>query len=132
MTAQVLHFSAEFQDIGNCYECGVRIFMPADMERNRRRDHQVFYCINGHGQHWSGKSDLEQLQAQLAEKERLLAVERERASTNYAAREKAERKLRKIERRTSAGVCPCCNRSFSALTRHMKTKHPEFVEEHRS
>lgn len=22
-------------------------------------------------------------------------------------------------------VCPCCNRTFSALSRHMKTKHPD-------
>jgi hypothetical protein len=23
-------------------------------------------------------------------------------------------------------VCPCCNRSFQNLRRHMATKHPEF------
>lgn len=24
------------------------------------------------------------------------------------------------------GVCPCCNRSFKDVHRHMKSQHPEF------
>jgi hypothetical protein len=26
-------------------------------------------------------------------------------------------------------VCPCCQRSFQNLSRHMKTKHPEYPGE---
>lgn len=38
----------------------------------------------------------------------------------------AERELKKIQTRVKGGVCPCCNRSFVQLTRHMKTKHPDY------
>jgi hypothetical protein len=73
------------------------------------------------------ENEKERLKKELAAVLRERDFERERAATNYAAREKAERKLRKIERKVSGGVCPCCNRTFVALARHMKTKHPEFT-----
>jgi hypothetical protein len=31
--------------------------------------------------------------------------------------------------RIGNGVCPCCNRSFTNLRRHMTTKHPEYPKE---
>lgn len=33
--------------------------------------------------------------------------------------------LTKIRKRVHNGVCPCCNRTFANLARHMKTKHPD-------
>jgi hypothetical protein len=41
------------------------------------------------------------------------------------AQKKSEAELRRIQKRTAAGVCPCCNRTFQQLARHMKTRHPE-------
>tara|TARA_Y100000310_G_scaffold338946_1_gene430083 strand:- start:1163 stop:1354 length:192 start_codon:yes stop_codon:yes gene_type:complete len=34
----------------------------------------------------------------------------------------------KLKNRAKAGVCPCCNRTFQNLSRHMETKHPDFGE----
>lgn len=34
-----------------------------------------------------------------------------------------------LRNRAAAGVCPCCNRTFEQLGRHMTTKHPEYVKE---
>ena len=36
-----------------------------------------------------------------------------------------ENKIEKQLKRIHKGVCPCCNRSFTNLKRHMETKHPE-------
>lgn len=33
--------------------------------------------------------------------------------------------LAKVKKRVGKGVCPCCNRHFANLQRHMETKHPE-------
>jgi hypothetical protein len=41
----------------------------------------------------------------------------------------AKGQLTKHRKRSAAGTCPCCNRTFANMGRHMKTKHPEFVEE---
>jgi hypothetical protein len=35
--------------------------------------------------------------------------------------------LRKVKVRIGRGVCPCCNRTFENLRRHMETQHPKEV-----
>jgi hypothetical protein len=37
--------------------------------------------------------------------------------------------LTKVRRKVANGSCPCCNRHFENLQRHMQTKHPEYVAE---
>ena len=34
----------------------------------------------------------------------------------------------KIKNRIAAGVCPCCNRTFQNLARHMKGQHPGYAD----
>jgi len=55
----------------------------------------------------------------IAEKNTRIEMERRRVSA-------ARGRVTKIKRRVQHGVCPCCNRTFSNLASHMKTKHPEF------
>ncbi len=111
-----------------CWGCGVLFAITSNTVYFKKRDSATLFCPNG-CKLSLGESEESKLRKQLADKERQLEAERQRAATNFAAREKAEKKLKKIERRTSGGVCPCCNRTFSVLTRHMATKHPDFVAE---
>lgn len=112
----------------NCGVCGITFAVPESFQKERARDHSIiWYCPNGHPRVYSGKTEAEKLRDQLAEKERLLAVERERAATNFTARMKAESEVRKLKTRAKNGVCPCCKRSFAALKKHIATKHPEFA-----
>ena len=41
------------------------------------------------------------------------------------ARIKAEKETKRLKRLASGGVCPCCNRTFSNMARHMRSQHPE-------
>lgn len=41
---------------------------------------------------------------------------------------KARMQVVRHKKRAAPGLCPCCNRSFVGLSRHMKTKHPQYVE----
>lgn len=36
--------------------------------------------------------------------------------------------LTKTRKRVAGGVCPCCNRSFVNLGRHMAGQHPDYAE----
>lgn len=70
-----------------------------------------------------------QLLAEAARADR--ANEARRWAEEAAEREKRRHaatkgKLTKERKRVGKGVCPCCNRSFDNLRRHMETKHPEF------
>jgi hypothetical protein len=114
--------------------------MTEEFVRERRKDHLLWYCPNGHSQHYSGKSEAEKLKEQLAEERR----QRERAEQNIAywqdeAKEQTEKAKHernrangykghatRITRRVKAGVCICCNRTFQDLARHM-AKHPQLT-----
>ena len=58
-------------------------------------------------------------------------VERDLKDTENRLRAQKAAKTR-LKNRIAAGVCPCCNRSFVNLARHMNTKHPDYAKEKNS
>lgn len=110
-----------------CGTCGITHAVPADWINNRRANKGDIYCPNGCCRTWK-KSDADRLREQLEIKERELRMAKCEAlnkqvliDSERQAREKAERKLKRVKN----GVCPCCQRSFENLKRHMATQHPE-------
>lgn len=111
-----------------CIRCGVDFAIPEEMLSNFVRLGGFYYCPNGHSQGWDKGTE----HTKIKTLERELEQERERkrlalARENEALAQlsKAEAKIEKQKKRTRAGLCPCCNRTFSQLARHMATKHPE-------
>lgn len=83
------------------------------------------YCKTGWG--FAGNSDNEKLKREIeAEKARTQAA-LARANDAIAALALREKELKRHKARIKNGVCPCCQRSFVALARHMKAKHPEYT-----
>lgn len=112
-----------------CCKCGMMFAMPKDYQRRRRDDHAVFYCPSGHSQHYTGKTEAQRLKDQLADKDRSLAWERDRANRIKHERDQVTRAHQRMRIRVANGVCPCCNRSFENLRNHMKSQHPEFGDQ---
>ena len=124
----------------HCCSCGVPFAMPEAVREKFVDDpNKYFYCPYGHSQHYS-KSTESILREQLKrQKEAAEQKERQLASNaafwldhyNKTAEEKrkAQHELRRIKKRVGNGVCPCCNRTFQDLQKHMATKHPEVKEE---
>jgi hypothetical protein len=119
-----------------CGGCGVSYALSDQYIHARRQDHKNWTCPNGCNRHYpEGSSDAEKAKAAQALAERRL----EWANTaKRAAQEQATAAHRqataykghntRLRKRAAAGLCPCCNRSFQDLARHMGTKHPEFGE----
>lgn len=84
-----------------------------------------FYCPKGHCLR-IGEGEVARLKKQLENEK----TRREWAEKNADTARKAEAivrgKLKAQTERVKNGVCPCCNRTFQNLMRHMATKHPEF------
>lgn len=126
-----------------CCSCGVLFAVPLDFYNARRRDQSWFYCPSGHQQRYTGETEAQRLQKKLDAERR----ERQRAEQSVAmwqddaraARDEAEHQRRRangykghaarITKRAKAGTCPCCNRTFQQLARHMATQHPHFTPE---
>lgn len=113
-----------------CCVCGIIYGVPEVWIAARRELKDRFYCPNGHGQCFT-KSTADRLREEKEALGRRLQAELNTANHLRLVAEKelkAERtKRRKIEKRISAGVCPCCNRTFEDLHRHMQTKHKEYA-----
>lgn len=131
--AQQVQFQAWFSSIV-CCQCAVQFFMPNALYNQRKEDRKLFYCPNGHGQHFT-ETEVQKLKKQLeaAERQRKWAEEaRDSALRDRDHAQKAARTVRghmaRLRKRVGNGVCPCCSRSFVNLRRHIATKHPEFTE----
>jgi hypothetical protein len=111
-----------------CFKCGVMFGVDQEFHKDLVKTRQTFSCPNGHEQHFMGESEADKLRKEL-ERERTRRQLAENTSLAEShARERAEKKAAKAEKklkRVGNGVCPCCNRSFTDLRRHMATKHPE-------
>lgn len=122
-------------EIETCCNCHVQFAMPTELQRARRRDHKWFYCPNGHQQHYVGETEEQRLTKQLERAERRAANAEEDARIERADHQSAKRKLAaakgqltKTRKRIAHGVCPCCNRTFQDVARHMESQHPDFME----
>jgi hypothetical protein len=116
-----------------CCDCATPIALTVDQERRLRESGATFYCALGHAQSWR-ETELDRLRAKLAEQTRIATIQAERAAAAERAEQTAvdqmkaaAREAKRLERRAKAGVCPCCQRSFVALRRHMAAKHPGFA-----
>lgn len=116
-----------------CAACGVRFCMTAHLENERRLDGGTFFCPNGHSLHYS-RSHIGKLREEadgLRRERDRLKQDQARLEQELAAAQAAERNAvaaaERVRNRAKAALCPCCNRSFSQLARHMKLKHPELV-----
>ena len=111
-----------------CYSCHMVFSMPKSFYDQciEQKPHKDFYCPAGHRQHFLGENDNDKLRRERDQLKQQNARLHEEAlkATREALAVKAE--LKRHKRRTSAGLCPCCNRSFVALARHIKTKHPDY------
>ena len=111
-----------------CPVCGIIYAAPSAFFKARHENKNVgssngWHCPNGH--YLVFKESLadkiarerDMLKRQLAQKDDEIAGwKREK--------EKAEKETRRVKKRATAGVCQCCNRTFSNVARHMATKHP--------
>lgn len=92
------------------------------------------YCKTGWG--YSNNNENARLKRELEAEKRRKDAALARANEESQRRLKTEHRLRaqkglatKLRHRAAAGVCPCCNRTFANLARHMGTKHPDYGSE---
>lgn len=110
-------------------DCGISFAVPASWHKGKAENHSWFYCPNGHHQYFPKESALEK-----ASRERDIALQQiaraeQEAADARAQADKAERAAKRLKKRAAAGTCPCCQRTFSNMSQHMKKQHPEFVAE---
>jgi hypothetical protein len=113
-----------------CVNCGVFFGMGDGFREQCLTDGRSFYCPNGHRQHYTEST---QTKLRKAREEAEAERRRRRATQDLLAHEErrsaaARGQVTKIKKRVAAGVCPCCNRTFQDLAKHMSGQHPDYVK----
>lgn len=123
-------------EVHYCPNCAIQFAAPPRFIKERREDGKSFYCPSGHTMSFH-ETEIDKLKKQLQrEKENTEWWKNTAASKDKTIKGqniaigKVKAKLHRTETRVSHGICPCCNRSFVNMQRHMKTKHPDYVKEH--
>jgi hypothetical protein len=122
--------------------CGMTYAIPATLYqhmRNQRDNNERqpdVYCPLGHTWCIAGKSALDAKNEELERVQREKIWAENRASRLRLEKQAAERsaaaykgQATKARKRAAAALCPCCNRSFVQLRRHLENKHPDYKGE---
>lgn len=119
--------------VTRCAECGCNFGVPGDFLECRRGDKRDFYCPNGHVMSYREsvadqlRRERDRLTQRLAEKDDEIARQRSIRETAERQAAAARGQVTKIKNRVGHGVCPCCNRTFENLARHMASKHADYA-----
>lgn len=122
-----------------CYRCKCEVWIPDALydAAQHGRGKVEFFCGYGHGQVFSeGESEetklrreRDRLMQRLAEKDDAIAYQRGRVEQLDKRLSATRGVVTRIKNRIGHGVCPCCNRTFGDLSKHMATKHPSYAAE---
>lgn len=136
--SQSLMLFGETYMFSHCIECGVGYIVPYSMWKQQAEQGGTHQCINGHSQGWikgqnteidkirRERDRLKQNEAYLHDKIREQKERKEEAQRRASAMKGV---VTRTKNRVGAGICPCCNRSFASLAKHMAHKHPEYRKE---
>lgn len=98
----------------DCCVCGIKIYVDDNYFATLKEKHNIFHCLNGHGQHFTSKSDAE--------------IQKEINKTlQQTCNERVEEMQKKVDKLKSLKhECTHCKNSYSSkgnLNRHIKKKH---------
>jgi len=111
-----------------CGKCGIDFSVPDAFYRDRRDNGETFYCPNGHPRVFL-EPTVDVLRRERDRLQQRIAQVIDEKNDEIKKREAVERREKRLKKRTAAGTCPCCQRTFSNMSTHMRKQHPAFVAE---
>jgi len=112
--------------IEECCNCHTRFAMTKELMEQRRQDHKLFYCPNGHGQHYTGESEAEKLRRQLRSAQTDADWYQDQLTASERSKAAIKGHLTRARNKLAKGQCPCCDQVFGNVREHMKFKHPDY------
>lgn len=127
------------RNVGPCCQCTTEIYLPDELYRAAKAGAEKinFYCPYGHSQVFAkGESEETKLRRERDRLAQQIAERDDRIKALRDSNDHIERRLNatrgvvtRIKKRVGHGVCPCCNRTFGNLARHMSSEHPAYSAE---
>lgn len=122
-----------------CGNCITHFAIDDTLQQRCLETGRKFYCPNGHANYYQDdelsrlREEREKLKQEADNaRKRMAWAERQANDLNDALVETKKQyaatkgQLTKTRKRIAHGVCPCCNRTFANVARHVTSKHPDF------
>jgi len=110
-----------------CGYCGGIYAISNNFIERRKEKGGSWYCpYCGSKWHFT-KTEIQKLEEKLQNTKNLLACEISRHDQTKASLNGYKSANTRLKNRASKGICPCCNRYFENLHKHMETKHPNYL-----
>jgi transposase-like protein len=115
----------------DCASCGMVFGVTTELEKRRREDGKSFFCPNGHSNFFveneldKARKEVKRLQDESERRRQLWRDEQAAHDATLKSLAATKGHLTRTKKYIAAGVCPYCHRHFSALERHMASKHPD-------
>jgi hypothetical protein len=106
--------------------CGIEFAMPEQLHRQFAEEGKTVYCPLGHTCVVK-ETETVRLRKQLAAEQSRATALRDQLGAADRTNSALRGQITKAKKRAAGGACPCCNRTFVQLARHMTTKHPDYV-----
>lgn len=123
-------------EVEYCCNCGIPFGVTREFQKRRLDDHALFHCPAGHAQRYVGETAEDKMRRERDRLAQRVAQKDDEIAEEKSKREHAEKQgiaykghVTRIKNRVAAGVCPCCNRTFSNLAQHMHHQHPTYRKE---
>ena len=120
--------------------CGLPLAVPSTLYKQATEQGVTLYCPVGHKFHYGDtlldktrreaerlKQQTARLESELIEAKNEAAAEARKAANAQKQAKTAKTQFKNLRKRSVAGVCPCCHRTFSNVQRHMQTKHADVI-----
>lgn len=114
--------------VHTCGNCGTTFGMDEGFYKARLRDRKSWWCPKGCQRHFIDESEEERLRRELRSQSAHTEYYREQYQRERASLISTRGHVTRLKRRVAVGRCPCCEKDFKNLARHMSSQHPEFVE----
>ncbi len=120
-----------------CWKCKTEYFLPSALYRSAQASERIgVFCPYGHEGHFLERpteeeklrQERDRLRQRVAQRDDEIKLERERREATERQLSAQRGVVTRIKNRVGHGVCPCCSRTFQNLTRHMKSKHPQYAK----
>jgi len=113
--------------VEECCHCGIMFAIPQALEQRARKDQAIwFYCPNGHHQHYSGKTAEQKATERAKRAEARATALTDQLEASERSKSALKGVVTRTKKRIGKGVCPCCNRHFTNVERHMHSQHPDY------
>lgn len=128
--ADTIMVNGDVHRVMQCGTCGVWHTFPNTIWDHCYREGGHWTCPNGHSRGWAQGAEKEEKAVLRRERDRL-AQDAARLHDEIAEQNRKiaeiQKKYQQVRQRAVSGVCPCCNRTFANVQRHMASKHKNVV-----